>query len=280
MRPKRSHHHASSPPSRTTPLGETLTIVPVLGIGKGRKRKPQREEQLSPVPEPYLALAPQSVTAAQASGSSSSSLILPSTYVKTRSGSRDLGRSPTPTGSRGGYAANLLSPPTIMGGGSSGSGSRSNTPQPSRPGYAANLASPPSILPGGRPNPPLLQHSSPFLRPTTSHSRSNSAQLNILNGGERSESPLPPNPDDRAERDQERDRNRRRERANASPTPGASRPNPRRRRRIVNSQDSSRRVTVSSAEEGRGLARRASQRRVNVWDGDYLVDTPEMITPS
>lgn len=52
----------------------------------------------------------------------------------------------------------------------------------------------------------------------------------------------------------------------------ANPPTARRRRRIVRGDDSpgvGRRLTVSSREEGRalGLARGASMRRLNVWDG-------------
>jgi len=61
-------------------------------------------------------------------------------------------------------------------------------------------------------------------------------------------------------------------------------PAPRRRRRIVREVEDegaglTRRLTVSSREEGRaiGLARGASMRRLNVWDGTYLSYLPRPI---
>lgn len=57
---------------------------------------------------------------------------------------------------------------------------------------------------------------------------------------------------------------------------GVTAPNTRRRRRIVRGDEDSpgvsRRLTVTSREEGRaiGLARGASMRRLNVWDGELL----------
>jgi hypothetical protein len=112
------------------------------------------------------------------------------------------------------------------------------SPAPSR-GYAAGLLSPPSIMPGGRPNEPL-QHGR-----TTPRGRLGSHP----NTSQSSLRPSSPNPE--VER----------------PTT----PTRRRRRRVV--QESIRRRqrsdTVNSVEEGRaiGLARGASMRRVNLWDG-------------
>jgi hypothetical protein len=197
-----------------------------------------------PVPEPYLALAPAPITAAVAKPESG--LILPSDYV----------RSVNPSELR--YASGLISPPSVMPGGSTADRSNNGgtprplpTPTPSSRGYITSLLSPPFVVPGGRTPSPLPLPPRPPL-PHTGSSRS--VQRNRETppvAGRRSPVPplsIPPHT-----------------------TPADMPSTPRRRAqrsRVVNSTIS-RRPTVSSREEH--LSRRASMRRTNVWDGMFCL---------
>lgn len=176
---------------------------------------------------------------------SDANLILPSTYVRSLSNSSPAPQPPNPSnhswsGSipRQSYAANFLSPPSIMPSGST------SAPRPSSPaarGYAANLLSPPSIMPGGRPSEPLIQ----------TVRQPHSGRNTRLGSGNASQLPLPRTPYPNAQGE------------------GRTTPRPRRRRVVQESLRRRRSETVSTVEEGRaiGLARGASMRRVNLWDG-------------
>ncbi|CAK9786372.1 unnamed protein product [Cutaneotrichosporon oleaginosum] len=193
------------------------------------RRKPKKKPR--PIPEPYIVTAPPS--ALRAAAPDDAGLVLPSTYLQS------MRNAPASSSGRPSYAANFISPPTIMA-----------TPQAPRPppspgpsrGYAANLLSPPAIMPGGRAGEPLQQgqgRSTPQRGRLGSHAHASQANLR------------PASPNLHPER----------------PTTPTRRP----RRRVV--QESIRRRqrsdTVNSVEEGRaiGLARGASMRRVNLWDG-------------
>jgi len=199
-----------------------------------------------PIPQPYLALAPSSVTAISAPtpysfpSPSQSSLILPSNYKRGNQSSVSLAKSvPSNAG-----------------------------PSISRTGYGAGLLAPPTIMPGGQSAPPRVQGG---LEPPQNPRRRAADRVGV-GGGRREE------------------RLRNLQMANASMTSlgqlgqimesdrmpeEQSAPVPqRRRRRIVRGEAEglSRRLTVTTREEGRalGLARGASMRRVNVWDGQLL----------
>ena len=211
---------------------------------------------------PYLAVAPCPVSSLSASridelatSSSRSQLVLPSSYIRSNQSS-----SPAPGRTAQGMNA-----------AGQNEGGR-------RKGYAAGLLSPPAIMPGGQSLPPRVQGTfSPLQNP-----RKRSAERVGVGG----------TPDAGPSRRRSEERLRDIGRINASmmslgvlgqimesdpatdpsPAPTPAPAPQRRRRRIVRGDDgggSQRRLTVSTREEGRalGVARGASMRRTNVWDG-------------
>ena len=226
---------------------------------KKARRKPKANAAppriQGPIPQPYLALAPSPLTSlpsispsAQTSRvysnteASSSQLVLPSTYVR-----KSHSASPKPT-------ASPQRPPL------EGTSRR----------HAAGLLSPPAIVPGGQPAPPrpILQGDVPVSGRRRSADRLATGGAGTA-GRRRSEEAL-----------------RSVAMANQSmvslgqlgqimESDGVEAPpQPTRRRRRVVRDDGAlaRRPTVTSREEGRalGLARGASMRRMNVWDGEQL----------
>ncbi|GMK54352.1 hypothetical protein CspeluHIS016_0109380 [Cutaneotrichosporon spelunceum] len=211
------------------------------GEGSRPRHNPTRwkKKKARPIQEPYLVTAPPS--SLHTPPPDNGRLILPSDYVRSprpqlTSNASGVGRS---------YAANFVSPPTIMAMPTPPRPSPSPMPGPSR-GYAANLLSPPAIMPGGRPNEPLRYGRTSSRGRLGSHPNVSQSSLTSPN----------PNPSEA-------------ERAEA----------PRARRRLRAVQESIRRRpradTVSTVEEGRalGLARGASMRRFNVWDDIPTVET-------
>lgn len=225
-------------------------------------RKVRKKTRRRPVPEPYLAVAPRPVT--NVPMASTSALILPSTYVRSlhstpspnprrrrpsniqRPSSSSLGESTAPQAR--GYAAGLLAPPAVMPA-AQGRTSASPTPQ-IRGGYAAHLLSPPTIMPGGRSALPLVPPVVPVGR--TSPRPASSRRLPVpQNMNANSSETLLPQSDEPATFQLE----------------PWQQPQQRRRRLVNRETSMRRRLTVSSAEEGRAMiARGASVRRTNVWD--------------
>ena len=200
-----------------------------------------------PIPTPYLALAPSPLTTVASTPTpytfpttTQSSLVLPSTYKRGKQ-----------------------SPLSLAPSNSSNAG-----PSTSRTGYAAGLLAPPTIMPGGQAAPPRVQGGA---EPALGARRRSAERVGV--GGSRRE-----------------DRLRNMESANASMSSlgqlgqileseqmpeEQNAPLPQRRRRRIVREESgglTRRPTVNSREEGRalGLARGASMRRLNVWDGRSL----------
>jgi len=207
---------------------------------------PSAPSQPDPVSEPYLVRAPPPVTAAPPE-TSNSGLILPSAYVRSVTQHR--------------YAHGLVSPPSVMAGGS-GENTPRPLPTPTPPAatqrdYVTGLLSPPFVVPGGRPSSPLPQPPVAPSRPPLPHTGSSSRSVNRGRelppiGGR--QSPMPST-------------------SNANPPPPAEPPTPRRRRggHHVVSGTISRRSTVRvSHHEHLQLSRQASMRRTNVWDGEFF----------
>ncbi|WVR08487.1 hypothetical protein IAU60_005542 [Kwoniella sp. DSM 27419] len=252
------------------------------GVRKPRK-KPKATAQAGaapiprtgPIPKPYLALAPtpiSSLSPAAIDQMASSPMILPSSFIRStdnlrlgsatdqrRGGNAEAGPSTSQTrlvesrpatASRGKYVSNLLSPPTIIPGGTS------STPR-------IQSAQPPAPI-----NP--RRRSADRTRRSTEHLREmaagNPSMTSLGHLGRIMES----DPQVQSQAEQEAALVQARESLQAD----------RRRRRIVRGGESgatvARRLTVSSREEGRaiGLARGASMRRTNVWD-----DIPEAGEP-
>ncbi|WVQ85829.1 hypothetical protein IAT38_007997 [Cryptococcus sp. DSM 104549] len=239
-----------------------------------------------PVPQPYLALAPSPVSSLsqsaidQRAGPGQSQLVLPSSYVRGQ---------PSGSGSGGGQATAGGSGEPSGGGGAGGSRPSTAAGQTQRKKksarYAAGLLSPPTIVPGGSSAAPRVQHTAQPSRraagtptggarrndirtnPAGSSSRARLTDLSAINASLTSLGQLgqilesDPVPDGQAAD------------AAAAAAERAEQRAQRRRRRIVRGEREgeglSRRPTVTSREEGRalGLARGASMRRTNVWDG-------------
>jgi hypothetical protein len=245
------------------------------GAVRKPRKKPKTPQPVTPrthgpIPQPYLAVAPAPVSTISRSAlnelasASQTQLILPSSYTRSRNA-----RASVPDGETPGLASTSTSPPPLQ------------APAPRR-GYAAGLLAPPSIMPGGSSAIPRIQGDGP----TPQIPRRRSAErVGVGGGGTGAE---------RRRRGEERLRDV--GAVNASVTSlgqlgqilesdptdpasnqagagGAAGPAQRRRQRIVRGETGgglSRRLTVSSREEGRamGLARGASMRRLNVWDGE------------
>jgi len=227
------------------------------------------------MPTPYLATAPLPVSSMsqgridQLAGTSRSGMVLPSSYARpplpqTHSSpgpSRppDSAPSPAPTRRRK-YAAGLLAPPAIMPGGQAAT--------PRMQGQAGSALGPPlssrrrsadRVGVGGAPSPVIIPAGGASGLGTASRRRSedrlrdlgqvNSSVMSLGLLGQIMETD--PTPEE-------------------APVP----PSGRRRRRVVRGeQGSTRRATVTSREEGLalGLARGASMRRTNVWDGEVFL---------
>lgn len=227
--------------------------------------------QSGPMPTPYLAIAPLPVSSMsqgridQLSGASRTGMVLPSSYTRpslpqTHSApgpSRSTGPSPSPDPTRRRkYAAGLLAPPAIMPGGQAATpriqGRTSPAPGPplsSRRRSAERVGvggpSPPVILPAGASGgqaPTTRRRSEDRLREL---GQVNSSMMSLGLLGQIMET------DPTQQQEQ------------VPPSGG------RRRRVVRGEQGLARRATVSTREEGRalGVARGASMRRTNVWDG-------------
>lgn len=246
------------------------------------------------MPKPYLALAPSPISSLSprridqlaAPSSSRSGLVLPSTINRTAStpnlaaGYQEAGRRGSAPNAQD-VASGLVNNARVAAEGR-------------RRGYAAGLMAPPAIMPGGIAAPPRTQGLA--VPPQNPRKRSaervgvggsnTSPQIVTLSGtgiGSGSGNGI----------GRRRSEDRLRDIANlnssmmslgqlgrimeadppAEPATQAQPPERRRRRRVVRGEEGglTRRPTVSSREEGRalGLARSASMRRTNVWDGTY-----------
>jgi hypothetical protein len=222
---------------------------------KRKKARPttQPTPDSGPIPQPYLALAPKPLSSLSRSylqTPTSSNLVLPSSFRRpatavagaTSSGDAGPSSSRTRERERERFANGLLAPPAIRAGGSS-TPTTTRRDRPVSPGNANAGAT------GGRRRTDRVRGLGP----------GNPSVTSLGQLGRIMESDPPATIDERLGN-------------NGSQTPAAG---DRRRRRIVRGDDGpglSRRLTVSSREEGRamGLARGASMRRLNVWDGTYL----------
>ncbi|RSH85172.1 hypothetical protein EHS25_004979 [Saitozyma podzolica] len=220
---------------------------PSRGANTGAVRKPRKKPKTpqpvtprthGPIPQPYLAVAPAPVSTISRSALNELASASQTQLILPSSYTRSRNaRASVPDGETPGLASTSTSPPPLQ------------APAPRR-GYAAGLLAPPSIMPGGSSAIPRIQGDGP----TPQIPRRRSAER-ILES----------DPTDPA--------------SNQAGAGGAAGPAQRRRQRIVRGETGgglSRRLTVSSREEGRamGLARGASMRRLNVWD-----DLPEMADP-
>jgi hypothetical protein len=199
-----------------------------------------RSNTPNPIPQPYLALAPSPlhyITAPvthQNPAPSRTPLVLPSTWRRTEEAERAKTPKP-PSKPRKGYAAGLLAPPTVVPGG------QAATPRVLATGESSGIV------------PVVIRRTSrEQLRPRPGEEglrplRGNASVLSLGQLGQIMEAdPVVETPENTPQR---------------------------RRRRIVRGEDGgtvARRLTVTSREEGRalGLARGASMRRLNVWDGE------------
>jgi hypothetical protein len=201
---------------------------------KRKKAKPTpTPDPNRPIPQPYLALAPRPLSSQARQEISNPSLVLPSSY-----------RRPTTSQSQRPDA------------GPSTSRRREEGER-----FVSGLLAPPTVRAGASTStgtrPAEGRRRTDRLRQTgQGHAAGNASMTSLGQLGRIMESDTPG-------QGQGDDRN---------PTPA-----PRRRRRIVREVEDegaglSRRLTVSSREEGRaiGLARGASMRRLNVWDGTYI----------
>ena len=246
-----------------------------LDLPTARKKK-KTKGQASAAPKPYLALAPNPIstlTQEEIEAMASRSMVLPSTYVRTSkpSTSQVSATGPFAPAKKKKYAAGLLAPPAIMPGGQTArprlqsSNSAGAVPRRSservetlaRPeraerqerGDASRATSATPGLNESRRRPLDRTRSSDRLRDIGGNNASmmSLGHLGQIFGSD----PM----------------------AQTPPAAPAPEPQQRRRRRVVRGEEGGRprRPTVSSREEGRamGLARGASMRRMNVWDGKY-----------
>lgn len=258
-------------------------------LARKPRKKPRSSTQPAvkgPIPTPYLAVAPSPVSSLsqsridQLAGASTRPMILPSSFSRPRASPLASGTA-SPGPSRPSTAIGLVGTATAA---------------PKRKGYAAGLLAPPTIMPGGTVAMPRIQgrnEASPADNRRRSTDRLNSSgagqivtissQAVNTGGGAGT----------MATRRRSEERLRDIGQVNASmmslghlgqilETDPASiiepvreevetNPTGRRRRRVVRGEQGlARRPTVSSREEGRalGIARGASMRRTNVWDGE------------
>ena len=218
------------------------------------------------LPKPYLALAPSPVSSMSATtidemaSSSRSNLLLPSSFTPVpphpnpHDPTTTSGRRVKPIKSKK-YAAGLLAPPMIMPGGTSAT-AKVHQLAPSR--IAIN---PPIPMPGrlgvAGSGEEELRRARSRERLRAISSGPNDSMISLGQVGRM----LGNDPDAPATE----------EPVDLGPVPEQAVQPARRRRRIVRGDSGiQRRLTVSTREEGRalGLARGASMRRVNVWDGE------------
>jgi hypothetical protein len=201
---------------------------------KRKKAKPTpTPDPNRPIPQPYLALAPRPLSSQASQQPSNPSLVLPSSY-----------RRPTTSQSQRPDA------------GPSTSRRREEGER-----FVSGLLAPPTVRAGAststgtRPAEGGRRRTDRLRQTGQGHAAGNASMTSLGHLGRIMESDTQGQGEDR------------------NPTPA-----PRRRRRIVREVEDeaaglNRRLTVSSREEGRaiGLARGASMRRLNVWDGALLI---------
>ncbi|KAK8850395.1 hypothetical protein IAR55_004313 [Kwoniella newhampshirensis] len=256
----------------------TPVDVPGTGAPRRTRKKPKASplpspqpspapRSTGPVPRPYLALAPSPVSTLSPSAidqlASAAQLVLPSSYLRSSN-------SPSATFNDAGAGP---SRPTTASGNAVGAGNGGR-----RSRYAAGLLSPPTIVPGGSSSTPRIQGQQVPANPRRrSADRDRPGQLSVRRSEERLRNLHQANPSmsSLGQLGQIFESGR------LPDMPEEERPvtsQQRRRRRIVRNEAGglTRRPTVSSREEGRalGLARGASMRRTNVWD-----DIPEAGEP-
>lgn len=238
-----STHHVPSAPRKPRKKPKTTTPGPFSAAAPIIQ---------GPIPQPYLALAPSSVTSFTASTPytfptpARSTLVLPSNYKRGKPSSASL-TSSTP----------------------------SNTgPSNLRNQYGAGLLAPPTIMPGGQSAQPRIQT---VAAPPQTARRRTAERVGV--GGRRSEDRLRDvavanasmSSLDQVPQIQETERIQEETVEALAPAQTPAQQPQRRRRRIVRGEEGglTRRLTVTTREEGRalGLARGASMRRLNVWDG-------------
>ncbi|WWD20580.1 hypothetical protein CI109_105056 [Kwoniella shandongensis] len=258
--------------------------TPVQGAPRKARKKPKTSplpspqpspapRNIGPIPRPYLALAPSPVSALSPSAidqlTSTSQLVLPSSYLRTsHSPIIDAGGTGTGTGAG-------PSRPTTANGERTNSGSGAK-----RSRYAAGLLSPPTIVPGGSSSTPRVQtpQQAPANPRRRSADRDRPGQLTVRRSEERLRDLRQVNPSlsSLGQLGQILESGRLPDTPEEEQRPETTQQ--RRRRRVVRNEAGglTRRPTVSSREEGRalGLARGASMRRTNVWD-----DIPEAGEP-
>ncbi|WVW80994.1 hypothetical protein I302_102985 [Kwoniella bestiolae CBS 10118] len=242
---------------------------------------PSPSPRTGPIPTPYLALAPTPISSLSAStidhlaataAASSSNLVLPSAYVRS---SQERRNRSTPN-------LNNTSEPNE---GEAGAGPSIRPGTSRQQKYVTSLLSPPTIIPGGTSSAPRIQNTQP--PPNTRRRSGERERLNTRRSQERLRELVVGNPSltslgqlgqilESGQLPEEEEQ----ENGLAQAQQDAQNNAQRRRRRIVRGETGEggmrRRLTVSSREEGRalGLARGASMRRTNVWD-----DIPEAGEP-
>lgn len=243
-----------------------LTVVEARPKRKKARPATSTITESGPIPQPYLALAPKPLSTISRSYSqtlAASNLVLPSSFrrpatasssanvVGTSSGDAGPSTSRNRERERERFANGLLAPPTIRAGGSSTPNAGRRERERDRP-----------VSPGNVNNSGAGRRRVDRVRGLGA---GNPSMTSLGHLGRIMESDPPATID---------------ERGIGTQTPAAV-PTTRRRRRIVRGDGDgdgvggpgvSRRLTVSSREEGRamGLARGASMRRLNVWDGRSL----------
>lgn len=230
---------------------------------------------------------------------STSQLVLPSSYLRSSQNATASQNTSINTSNQSLRPTNHSSPYGLSGASTStlalaplGSGPSSTSLYPTsssgigtRGGYAAGLLSPPSIMPGGQALPPRIQGQGDPTQTSFQHqhARKKSAERVGVGGSRR---------DERTPRTSNNNLQQLTSSGGgavanfstvslghlgqimeADPVEEESSAPGRRRRRIVRGDTGlRRRLTVSSREEGAavGLARGASMRRLNVWDGRFM----------
>ncbi|WWD08466.1 hypothetical protein V865_006578 [Kwoniella europaea PYCC6329] len=266
-----------------------LTNNPSPGVRAKPRKKPKPSSsptpRVGPIPAPYLALAPTPISSLSAStidqlaataATTSSNLILPSSYVRS---SQERRNRSTPNLNTAGEREEEAGP-----------SSRPANSRQQQQKYVTSLLSPPTIIPGGTSSTPRIQSTQPQAPPNTRRRSGERARegISTRRSQERLRELVIGNPSLTSlgqlgqilesghlpeETNEESDLARAQQDVQAQAQ--------RRRRRIVRGDTAEtsgvrRRLTVSSREEGRalGLARGASMRRTNVWD-----DIPEAGEP-
>lgn len=298
-KPKASPSPAGHPlPISTSPIpnptpGSTPMSIP-MAMGGG-----EREREERPIPRPYLALAPSPISSM--SPSAADRMILPSHFIRqSQVQSQSQGHQVQPAAEAGpgpststftlNAAGSSVQPQAHAQAEPQGKGKEKGKKKRTR--YASGLLSPPAVVPGGTPGVPRVQvYSQPGKR------RNRNPNAGAETAGIRTGAGLGVSRDgpsaSRTRLDTLQTHNPSQislgqlgQVLNSDPasydTPGeppqqAQQPQ-RRRRRVVTGDTNGeggglrRRLTVSSREEGRalGVARGASMRRRNLWDGAFF----------